>query len=278
MIKHPHTLQVTFPRSGTHLVQQLIQLILNRGQSTGSLAEFAKRAPFLEIQGPQETEAPRLLRTHLPMHRLRLTDRAKYVYVARNPWDCCVSNFHYMKGFPAFGFTDGSFDDFLDAFLEGRFGSGGYFDHVISGFKHRNNGNVFFVTYEEAIRDKADVVLRLADFLGERYGKMIRSNHEVLALILEKSGVEYMHNLLQSSLTEMTEIFRTGLMPGYFRAVSSNATENAKANLVRKGGVGDWISYFSPENIQKMQDKIDEKFKQTDIMSLWKHDEIDERP
>ncbi|KAM7299725.1 putative salivary sulfotransferase [Ixodes scapularis] len=127
-------IEVTFTRSGTHLVQQMIQLILNKGQSTKTFAEFNKRAPFLEVQGLREASgAPRLLRTHLPMNRLRLSDKAKYVYVARNPWDCCVSNFHLMQDFPLFEFADGTFDDFLDTFLDGRFGFGDYFDHIISG-------------------------------------------------------------------------------------------------------------------------------------------------
>ncbi|KAM7299726.1 putative salivary sulfotransferase [Ixodes scapularis] len=111
----------------------MIQLILNKGQSTKTFAEFNKRAPFLEVQGLREASgAPRLLRTHLPMNRLRLSDKAKYVYVARNPWDCCVSNFHLMQDFPLFEFADGTFDDFLDTFLDGRFGFGDYFDHIIS--------------------------------------------------------------------------------------------------------------------------------------------------
>ncbi|KAM7300214.1 transport and Golgi organization protein 1 [Ixodes scapularis] len=154
------------------IYQQMIQLLLNKGQSMRTFSEFTNRAPFLEIQGLQESSsyAPRLLRTHLPMNRLRLSDKAKYVYVARNPWDCCVSNFHMMRDFPSFDFAEGTFDDFLDTFLDGRFGFGDYFDHVLSGYEHRHDSNVFFVTYEEIHRDKAGVVRRLARFLDEEYG------------------------------------------------------------------------------------------------------------
>ncbi|KAG0416414.1 hypothetical protein HPB47_006428 [Ixodes persulcatus] len=146
----------------------MIQLIVNGGHSARTLAEFTQRSPFLEIQGPRETsEAPRLLRTHLPMSRLRINGKAKYVYVARNPWDCCVSNFHLMRDFPAFRFVDGSFEYFLEVFLDGQSGFGDYFDHVISGHSRRHDANVFFVTYEEIVKDRAAVVLKLADFLGE---------------------------------------------------------------------------------------------------------------
>ncbi|CAN7946192.1 unnamed protein product [Ixodes hexagonus] len=263
-------IEVTYTRSGTHLVQQMIQLIVNSGRSTQTFAEFTERAPFLEVQGPQETEAPRLLRTHIPMHRLRLSDKAKYVYVARNPWDCCVSNFHLMKDLPGFEFADGSFDDFLDVFLEGQFGFGDYFDHVNSGFRHRRDANVFFVTYEEIARNKADVVLKLAHFLGKGYGEMVESSSEILKLILEKSGIDFMKNLLETNESDMARVFRSGAVSTNARGKTSDSPKMAKYSFVRKGAVGDGSSYFSQENTQKMQEKIDEKFRDTDIMGLWR--------
>ncbi|KAM7299732.1 amine sulfotransferase [Ixodes scapularis] len=194
-------IQVSYPRTGTHLVQQMIQLIVNRGQSARTLAEFTQRSPFLEIHGPRETsDAPRLLRTHLPMNRLRLSGKAKYVYVARNPWDCCVSNFHMMQDLPAFRFADGSFEDFLDAFLDGQSGFGDYFNHVISGHGRRQDANVFFVTYEEIVKDRASVVLKLADFLGKGYGEALRSNGRFMELIVERSGVDFMRDVFECTL------------------------------------------------------------------------------
>ncbi|EEC12704.1 salivary sulfotransferase, putative [Ixodes scapularis] len=268
-------IEVTFTRSGTHLVQQMIQLILNKGQSTKTFAEFNKRAPFLEVQGLREASgAPRLLRTHLPMNRLRLSDEAKYVYVARNPWDCCVSNFHLMQDFPLFEFADGTFDDFLDTFLDGRFGFGDYFDHIISGYDHKHDANVFFVTYEEICRDKVDVVHRLARFLGEEYGDMVRSDSALLKLILERSSVEFMKNLLRTDPKEMSQVFTRANVPIISTAEASQDTKEAKCSFVRKGTVGGWKSYFSPEIVAKMQHKIDEKFKGTDIMMLWMNQEL----
>lgn len=255
-------------RAGTHLVQQMIQLLLNKGQSARTFAEFTTRAPFLEIQGLQESpsEAPRLLRTHLPMNRLRLSDKAKYVYVARNPWDCCVSNFHLMRDFPVFEFADGTFHDFLDTFLDGRFGFGDYFDHVLSGYEHRHDANVFFVTYEEIQRDKVDVVHRLARFLGDEYGDIVRSDSALLKLVLEKSSVEFMTDLLRTDAKEIAQLLKRGDV----QPVSGNEeTKPAQCSIVRKGEVGGWQSYFSPGNVTKMQRKIDEKFEGTGIMSIW---------
>ncbi|XP_029824476.2 sulfotransferase ssu-1-like [Ixodes scapularis] len=251
----------------------MIQLLLNKGQSMRTFSEFTNRAPFLEIQGLQESssDAPRLLRTHLPMNRLRLSDKAKYVYVARNPWDCCVSNFHMMRDFPSFDFAEGTFDDFLDTFLDGRFGFGDYFGHVLSGYEHRHDSNVFFVTYEEIHRDKAGVVRRLARFLGEEYGDMVRSDSELLKLVLKRSSVEFMKYVLRTDAKGIAQLLGRGYVP----PVSGNQeTKPSECSFVRKGEVGGWKSYFSPENVTKMQSKMDEKFEGTGIMTLWMDKEL----
>ncbi|KAL3212924.1 hypothetical protein MRX96_035753 [Rhipicephalus microplus] len=80
--------QVAFPKCGTHWVQQIIQLILHKGDGPRNFEEFVARAPFIEYQGEEAIEgmeAPRTMRTHLPFRRLSFDPKAKYVYIARNP-------------------------------------------------------------------------------------------------------------------------------------------------------------------------------------------------
>ncbi|CAN7938065.1 unnamed protein product, partial [Ixodes hexagonus] len=253
-------IQVTFPRSGTHWVQQIIQLILNRGESAESFGEFTRRAPFLELHGAPDTEAPRLLRTHIPLEKLHLSKKAKYIYVARNPWDCCVSNFHMMQDLPGYQFKDGTFDEFLDAFLEGQFGFGNYFDHVLSGWKRRHDANFFFVSYEELHKNRAEVLLRLAEFLGEDQRKSLESSNDLFEKILRKSSFTFMKEMMRSNTKEMMEVFNK---KSDCSSPSGEWSENGlviqeEANLVRKGSVGGWRQYFSNENIEKMQSMIDE--------------------
>ncbi|CAN7993795.1 unnamed protein product [Ixodes pacificus] len=116
------------------------------------------------MQGLKTTGKPRLLRSHLQIGKVSFSPRAKYVYVARNPWDCCVSCYHLVHEAPAFNFSAETFEGFVDVFLGGQFGFGNYFDHVLSGYKHKNKPNIFFLTYEELQKNKADAVLRLAYF------------------------------------------------------------------------------------------------------------------
>ncbi|KAG0421867.1 hypothetical protein HPB47_002272 [Ixodes persulcatus] len=227
---------VTFPRSGTHWAQQIIQLIVHSGKSASSFTEFTERAPFMEMQEPRTTSKPRLLRSHLPIGKVPFSPRAKYVYVARYPWDCCVSCYHLVHEAPAFNFSAGTFEEFVDVFLGGQFGFGDYFDHVLSGYKHKDKPNVFFVTYEELQRNKADVVLRLAYFLGESYGRMLEENENAFKKVLEKSTVSFMKAFMKPSLEELNVAFGRSL--AHFERLKEIVRIKAdedKVNILRKG-------------------------------------------
>ncbi|KAM7293560.1 hypothetical protein ISCGN_026690 [Ixodes scapularis] len=263
--------KVTYPRSGSHWVQQIIQLILNSGESVKTYTEFIERAPFLEFQPSIEAgRAPRLLRTHSQMGRLPISPKAKFVYVARNPWDCCVSCFNVTREANECGFQDGTFEEFLDLFLDAQFGFGDYFDHLLSGYERRNEPNVFFVTYEDLHKNKAAVVKRLARFLGPNYGMMMENNYGYCQKVLEKSTAEYMNGLMRVQQSEILELSKGNLDP---TNPENNDGEQCVVNIIRNGKVGEWKEYFTLENIKKMKAKIDKKTKGSGVMSLWKSEE-----
>ncbi|KAL1479387.1 hypothetical protein MTO96_051887 [Rhipicephalus appendiculatus] len=161
--------QSSFPKSGTHWVQYITQLILKGGEPVHSFDEFACNTHALEYSRHDEwkpTLPMRLFFTHQVLCPDSMTEDAKYVYVARNPWDVCVSLYHATTELNVWRFQDGTFDELFDAFLETDIGYGSYFDHVASGYALKDRPNVFFMTYEELKRDTRGMVLRLAHFLG----------------------------------------------------------------------------------------------------------------
>lgn len=76
---------------------------------------------------------PGIIKTHLPCGRAPWSDNAKYIFVARNPKDCCVSYYHHYKGHD---FT-GSFDEYFEMFIGGNVNFGDYFDHLMGWYEYR---------------------------------------------------------------------------------------------------------------------------------------------
>ncbi|KAL1474490.1 hypothetical protein MTO96_037936 [Rhipicephalus appendiculatus] len=136
----------------------------------------------------------RTFMTHLPLSKETITDQGKYIYVARNPWDVCVSLYHMVTNLSMYQYEDATFEQFVDVFVSGNFGYGDYFEHVASAYDLREEPNVLFVTYEEMTKNRREVLLRVAYFLGEHYGRALADDELLLDKILNKSNADYMRN------------------------------------------------------------------------------------
>ncbi|XP_054923095.1 sulfotransferase 1B1-like [Dermacentor andersoni] len=272
-------LQMSYPKCGTHWMQYLTLLVLNEGRPIRSYQEFVSSGRSLEYAGVEDwkpyngvrTLPYRALMTHLdPPTKNRLNMNAKYVYVARNPWDCCVSFYHHVSNLSPFCFQDGTFDEFLASFLRGDFGYGDYFDHLLAGYALKEEPNVFFVTYEQLKRDVRSVVLKLAYFLGERYGRALETDKHLLSTLLERLTVESMRNVLVLDLAGKENPAMNGLFKG--REVYANVGyqgDKRKYSFVRNGVVGGWRQCFSKSQLRNMEARITEKTSGSDVMDLW---------
>ncbi|XP_075553561.1 sulfotransferase 1A1-like [Dermacentor variabilis] len=272
-------LQASFPKSGTHWVQYITQLILNGGKPLDTYEEFTERAPFIEYRvdaAKHETSAPvRTFCTHLPLRVEKLNPEAKYVYVARNPWDVSVSLYYHMTSLSFYRFQEGTFDDFLEAFLTGCLPYGSYFEHLEAGYLLKDKPNVLFLTYEELQRDIRDAVLRLANFIGEHYGNLIKERsmegHTQLDAIVQMSSRESMRKVMVFNLgghpdPEVDKQLKS-------LDVSSRVADGGdtkRYNFVRNAKMGEWKERFSPEQLRRMEDRIAEKTSCSSvIMDLW---------
>ncbi|KAH6931981.1 hypothetical protein HPB50_002415 [Hyalomma asiaticum] len=266
--------QITFPKSGTHWLMYIMQFILKDGQPMSTYQEFAKEWRFLEYADVDEYDSSlpfRTFATHLAPTKHTMTRDGKYIYLARNPWDVCVSFYHMMIHLHIFAFHDGTFEDFVDAFVSGNFGYGDYFEHVAAGFAVREEPNVFFLTYEELKNHTADVALRLAYFLGEEYGRTLERDEALLEKLLERSQPDYMRNFVVLDVThqsnpqwnELLSRMKVTLSEGHNR-------DDTKYPFVRSGKVGSWKEYFTPDLLRKMENRILEAEKGSAFMDLWK--------
>jgi len=241
----------SYPKCGTTWVQYIVYLLEHDAQPLVAGQRLEDVFPHLEEVGAQrvrELAQPRLIKTHLAFERTPWSDQAKYLYVARNPFDCAVSFYHHTRGFVRhYDFADGEWDTFFECFLRGEVDFGDYFDHLLSWWPRRSAANVLFVTYEQMLAAPGGAVETLAQFLGGPAAELARDPQR-LDGVVRASG---------------------------FAAMSrdqgrwSSARPADMPQFVRKGIVGDWRAQFSPEQARRLAVKLRERTAGTGIEELW---------
>ncbi|KAH7954284.1 hypothetical protein HPB49_017150 [Dermacentor silvarum] len=158
---------VGFPKTGTTWLHFTVRHLLNKDDETPleSAAACMPRVSFLEIAGAENVESQRrpgaVIKTHLPFENVRFSEKARYIYVLRNPYDTCVSYYHHMRRNSS-DLSDMSFDDFFDQFIDGYVHPNDYFDHLTSWLAQTSKANFLFITYEDMIRDPRSSILKIA--------------------------------------------------------------------------------------------------------------------
>lgn len=275
---------VSYPKCGTTWMQHITCNIFRLGSPPESLMELMFISPFLEFLGAESVHAmkrPGAIKTHLPFNKQPYSAKAKYIYITRNPYDCCVSYYYHTKTLPLHNFEDGTFDQFFEMFMEGKVDFGDYFDHLLSWYEHRNDDNVFFLTYEQLKEDTPGMVLKIADFLGkEQYGDKFRQHPEIFEKVLNAISIESMKKI-NAELKNMAQTMSSmppESMPAFLKSAMAAFGEIAKkpmqGDFVRKGIVGDWKNHFSAEQISRLKGKIAAKTAGSDVMNLWKDTDI----
>ncbi|XP_027703388.1 sulfotransferase family cytosolic 2B member 1-like [Vombatus ursinus] len=227
-------LLVTFPKSGTTWMQQILSLIFNKEdfQNIQSIPTWA-RVPWIEqiylsnYLPQMEASKPRLFTTHLTANLLinnLKTSKTRVVYVARNPKDVLVSYYHFHK-LAKFLPEIGSFDDFFDQFLEGKVNFGSWFNHIKDWLGVQQDLNFFLITYEDLSQDPRGAIQRLSNFLGQQ---------------LESKELENILHYCSFSFMSQNEQLNYSLVP-------PEAFDHSVEKFMRKGVTGNWKEHFSPE-------------------------------
>ncbi|XP_030846020.1 sulfotransferase 1C2-like [Strongylocentrotus purpuratus] len=247
---------VTFPKSGTTWVEQLCLLIQHDGDfSKLEGTHVMKAVPFLEIvednRNPssppvidraEKMASPRILKSHchspfLPEDISTDDPKAKVIYVARNPKDTAVSNYHFCHYIPPLPSYD-SWDMFFEEFLANRAPQGSWFENVLPWWKRRNHPNVLFLKYEDMKKDLQGAVRRIAEFMGKPLSDDVIENISEASTFkaMKKNPLSNPDTLLQNGNRE------------------SGLGQSSTSSFMRKGVVGDWKNYFTDEQNKRFDE------------------------
>ena len=172
------------------------------------------------------SKRPRLSRTHMRYDQLpRDIKKAKIIFMMRNPRDVCVSFYHFVQVNTVYSFT-GSWDEFFEAFMDGRVAWGGWYDYMVDWLKHKDDPNILFVKYEDYLRNPEETIHKVASFIGKT---------------LDNNTVK--------KIAEITSFKTMKCNP------KLNVThETMRGDWLRKGEVGDWVNYFTPPQLERIQE------------------------
>ncbi|XP_049521844.1 sulfotransferase 1C2 isoform X1 [Dermacentor silvarum] len=278
---------VGFPKTGTTWLHFTVRHLLNKDDETPleSAAACMPRVSFLEIAGAENVESQRrpgaVIKTHLPFENVRFSEKARYIYVLRNPYDTCVSYYHHMRRNSS-DLSDMSFDDFFDQFIDGYVHPNDYFDHLTSWLAQTSKANFLFIAYEDIKRDPRSSILRIAAFLDKRLEMTLSKDEAVLDAFLQTTSADVMKAIFRDAYAARQRDMASGCShskSANHNQITSPCEPDERAsgrNIVRKAVVGDWKNYFSASQTERMKAKMASKtvaLKQL-LDVLWKNADL----
>ncbi|XP_061665752.1 sulfotransferase 2B1-like [Syngnathoides biaculeatus] len=244
---------ITYPKSGTTWMQEIVPLIVSGGEpaSVESLHNW-DRVPWLEVARTcslnlDSRPSPRMFTTHFLPHMMPpsfFQVKPKVIYVIRNPKDVFVSSFHYcaMASFLA---DPGPQNEFLQKFLKGEVMFGSWFNHVKAWLNYKER--IFYICYEEMIKDLEGSVSRIALFLEKTL------DNDVIGAIAERCMFK---NMKKNNMSN-------------YSAVPNDIMDTSKSEFLRKGIVGDWKNLLTVAEVENFDTVYAENMKDVDYKFAW---------
>ncbi|CAH2047816.1 unnamed protein product [Thlaspi arvense] len=262
----------SYPKSGTTWLKSLTFTIANRSRFDDSSNPLLKLnphelVPFIEAEFPlfpQDGEGNTLFSTHIPHGLLPESiskSGSKMVYIWRDPKDTFVSMWNFFQRERSENGPLNSLEESFDMFCRGFSLYGPYLDHVMSYWKayQENPEQILFLRYETMRADPVPYVKRLAEFMGCGFTAE-EEEKGIVERVVDLCSFESLKNLEANKGEKDREDikakkFREDIPSGFY----------PNSAYFRKGKVGDWQNYLTPEMAARIDGLMEEKFKGTGL-------------
>ncbi|XP_039322135.1 sulfotransferase 2A1 [Saimiri boliviensis] len=243
VIKDEDVITVTYPKSGTNWLVEILCLIHSKGDPKWiQSVPIWERSPWVETENGykilSEKEGPRLISSHLPIQlfpKSAFSSKAKMIYLLRNPKDVLVSGYFFWKQM-TFVKKPKSWEQYFEWFCQGHVIYGSWFDQIQGWMSMREKKNFLLLSYEELKKDTRRAVEKICQFLGKTL------EPEELNLILKNSSFEAMRENNMSNYS----LLRTHSVVG-------------DPQLLRKGTPGDWKNHLTVAQSEAFDKLFQEK-------------------
>eukprot|EP00092_Neocalanus_flemingeri_P014654 GFUD01015816.1.p1 GENE.GFUD01015816.1~~GFUD01015816.1.p1 ORF type:complete len:330 (+),score=74.86 GFUD01015816.1:291-1280(+) len=248
---------VTPPKCGTTWLQEMTWLIRNGADTEGVKTFLFDRSPFVEypmvVDLKQElvdkffddlemSPSPRLLKTHLPFELLPpdLLNVCKVIFCCRNIKDAVVSLYHHERLLQVHNLVTDNFESYATNIIRpALYIWGGYFEMLESGWRRKSNPNLLFLWYEDIMKEQK---------------KVIRDVMRHIDVDLTEEQVNTIDEQIKFDNYKKTCTLNT--LPHF----------EGMGQFMRKGVVGDHVSYFSRELSMEWDEWIRTKLDQIGVL------------
>ncbi|XP_021351041.1 sulfotransferase 1C2-like isoform X2 [Mizuhopecten yessoensis] len=236
----------TFPKSGTHWVFNMVQMIRGNNLEYSGTPVVMEFHPISDIE---KLQSPRMYLTHAAYPFI--PDAAKrgdikIIQVMRNPKDSVLSFYEFFKSMRNMAY-EGTFDGFLKYFLSDEFVGVGcslftYLKEWEEAKRNNKDLQILNLRYEDLKKNLFENVIKISKFLNlERTSSFL---HEV------EKNVSF-ERLKKKHDTQTGETDRW-----------KNNTEGGRLPVYRKGIVGDWKNTFTVAQNEKFDAVYKEKMEE----------------